>query len=1120
MRRKMSNRTFRSLTLALLLTSLLLLTHAVSAQTPSLEQASTRNVQPAPPSPRTGFVAPAVDLSHLTARRAPQQLQALTVPGRWDWRDHGMVTSVKNQGACGSCYAFAALANLESKLLMDGAGAYDFSENNAKECNWYEVTGTYGGTSCSGGNYMQMVNLFTKKGTVLESCDPYVDRDIHCESACPYQRTLLDWRIISGDSVPSAGLLKQYLYDYGPLYTTIYAGDSDAWESEFRNYDGSYTLHHTGGGWPNHAVLIVGWDDGLTHAGGSGAWIVKNSWGTGWGDSGTFTIAYGSASIGMFSSFAHSWQDYDSSGQVLHYDEGGWSNSWGCTGSTTAWGLVEVTPQHDVRVTAVEFWTTDATTDVDVYVYDSFDGTAPGTLLAQELNNAYAEAGYHSVSLSSPVSVGSGDDVVAVVKLSNADHGLPVPADQLGPSETGRTYISCSGSSGTWTDLGSYDSDDVAIRLRTTRESGACGDPHEPNDDPAAATSIAYGDVLTDPTICPAGDEDYYAFSGSAGDLIIADVDARSLSPASQLDAYLYLLDAGGAEIARNDDYDGLDSRLQHRLPADGTYYLKVREYDHAVEGGTDYVYTLTLDERGAGPDIDVSPASLQASAPNGQSTRRSLTIANVGAGPLDFQLSERDTTSTAALLAPRARTPSENAVVGDTDVPWLSASPTSGTVAGGSGQNVIVTFDGAALSPGTYTAEIVAGSNDPDENPVIVPVTFNVGESLDRVVMTIEDSAGSPGSTGNPVTVSADNQSANTTPLGGAQLRLVYDGTTGLTLADVKTTARSSGFETSWTLDESTAAAVEAQILLYNPTGGTIGSGTGPILELLFDVNSSASGDAASLLSFSNVLLSDGTGDSIPADFSDTGQFSFDCARDGDVNDDGHVNIFDLQIVVNMILHAAQPDPDLYPPAWWCRADLAPLPDGDGHWTIFDLQRLIRLIIAAPANRGISGTSTEAGNVISFADVYAVPGSSGAFDITCQNQDTIASAQIRFTYDATTGFRVSDVVSAARTEEMSVDLNLDDSDPSAVEALVLLYDATGRSSLKEGSGSILSVASDVAADAEGNPNLAFTEVLLSDASAHPLTRTVRPGQIHIQRAVYLPLVIRSAPDHRAVDRR
>jgi uncharacterized repeat protein (TIGR01451 family) len=415
-----------------------------------------------------------MDLPHLTGQRMPSDgVSPQAVLSKWDWRQTGKVTSVRNQGACGSCYSFAALGNIEAKMLIDGATTYDFSENNAKECNWYETSGTGGGSSCSGGNYDMLANLFSKKGTVLESCDPYQASDVPCKSTCPYQKTLLDWRIISTNAVPNANVLKQYIQTYGPVYTSLYAGDGDAWDTEFGSYNGSYTLHHAGAETPNHAVLIVGWDDSLTHSGsGTGGWIVKNSWGTSWGgtcgygtERGYFTIAYGSASIGKWSSFMYDWQDYDSSGSLMYYDEGGWSTSTGY-GDTTAWGLVKFIPTSNTYATRVEFWTTDATTDVDVYIYDDFDGSTLSNKLGEVLNNSFGEAGYHSVALASPLAVTAGDDVIAVVKFTNDSYTYPVPRDPYGYQETGRTYLSHSGTS--WSES-SYD---VAIRLRASTALG------------------------------------------------------------------------------------------------------------------------------------------------------------------------------------------------------------------------------------------------------------------------------------------------------------------------------------------------------------------------------------------------------------------------------------------------------------------------------------------------------------------------------------------------------------------------------------------------------------------------------------------------------------------------
>ncbi|UCE24090.1 MAG: T9SS type A sorting domain-containing protein [Candidatus Zixiibacteriota bacterium] len=447
--------------LTLLVVAVLVCTGSVvfaeDAETPSIAPLRPQLTSELPPG--TGFVPPRMDLSHLSSSRAPIQYLSAAVPAAWDWRTQSALTSVKSQGLCGSCYAFAALANIESKLLIDGEPYPDFSENNAKECNYYQ-------TSCGGGNYYTLASWLSQTGTVLEGCDPYVASDVACQSACPYSTTLLDWRIISESSVPAEAVLKQYIYDYGPVYTSMYAGDADAWYTELSLYDGSYTLFYDGLEGTNHAVLIVGWDDSFVHAGPSspGGWIVKNSWGLGWGDAGYFTIAYGSAGMGKWSSFVFDWQDYDTDGDLLHYDEAGWNSNIGY--GTTSWGMCKFVQPATSYLYRVEFWTADVTTDIDIYVYDDFSGGTLSNLLASKLNVSFAEAGYHSVALDSPLEITIGEDFYIAVKITDATYGFPICCDSDGPYETATTYISSNGIA--WLDMGTGYGDDVCIRARTS----------------------------------------------------------------------------------------------------------------------------------------------------------------------------------------------------------------------------------------------------------------------------------------------------------------------------------------------------------------------------------------------------------------------------------------------------------------------------------------------------------------------------------------------------------------------------------------------------------------------------------------------------------------------------
>jgi murein DD-endopeptidase MepM/ murein hydrolase activator NlpD len=123
----------------------------------------------------------------------------------------------------------------------------------------------------------------------------------------------------------------------------------------------------------------------------------------------------------------------------------------------------------------------------------------------------------------------------------------------------------------------------------------SCSDGNEPNDSFATATAIAYSETRWG-YVCPGADMDYFAFTGNAGDTIIADINAGVYG--SWLDSVLFLLDSDGAtELASNDDATSgsLDSLIGYTLPHDGTYYLKVRDYSHPSAGSADYYFELSL---------------------------------------------------------------------------------------------------------------------------------------------------------------------------------------------------------------------------------------------------------------------------------------------------------------------------------------------------------------------------------------------------------------------------------------------------------------------------------------------------------------------------------------------
>jgi hypothetical protein len=210
--------------------------------------------------------------------RMIRAVRGMYFPASFDWRSQGGVTPIKSQGGCGSCWAFCAVAALESQILISSGLEEDLSEQAVLACNGE-------GDDCDGGWMETAYDLWMDSGAVREECMPYheVDTDACIQESCEAVATL-DGYYYVGDTVSD---IKQAVLG-GPVAVAM------AVCGGFASYtSGCYEDDCTD---INHAVTIVGWDDNM--CGGAGAWIVKNSWGPEWGEDGYLYIKYGSCEIG------------------------------------------------------------------------------------------------------------------------------------------------------------------------------------------------------------------------------------------------------------------------------------------------------------------------------------------------------------------------------------------------------------------------------------------------------------------------------------------------------------------------------------------------------------------------------------------------------------------------------------------------------------------------------------------------------------------------------------------------------------------------------------------------------------------------------------------------------
>ena len=378
-----------------------------------------------------------------------------TLPARYSLVDDGYVTPVEDQQSSGNCWAFAAIASLESCILKASNQTFIFSVENMK--NLAEMYSAYGWKmETNGGGYdeMPMGYLTSWLGPVNATLDAYDDMSTLSpvlESEIHVQNIYV---LPTRTSYTDNDAIKEAILKYGGVYASYYH------VSKYYNSNtyGYYCSDSTGG---NHAICVVGWDDNYSknnfnyQPSGDGAFIVKNSWGSNWGDNGYFYISYYDKvlfKVGKDNqAFTYILNDTVRYTKNYQYDVAG-RTDFLVNGKNTIWYQNNYNATGNEVIAAVStYFNTTVDYELSVYVNDILKTTQNGT---QE------NGGYYTIPLNEYVPVSIGDTFKIVVKLSNPKTGYAVVpiSEQVSTTRVyytpGVSYFSLDGT--TWTDLYNY----------------------------------------------------------------------------------------------------------------------------------------------------------------------------------------------------------------------------------------------------------------------------------------------------------------------------------------------------------------------------------------------------------------------------------------------------------------------------------------------------------------------------------------------------------------------------------------------------------------------------------------------------------------------------------------
>ncbi|MDD3268606.1 MAG: lectin like domain-containing protein [Syntrophomonadaceae bacterium] len=399
---------------------------------------------------KPGFIPPPLNLSHLKGKTLFQANKPLAFLPNFDLRKEGKLSPIQDQGAAGTCWAFATYGSLESYLLPQQE--WNFSENNMKNLMSENCPEGYDRQPDGGGNqFISTAYLARWNGPVLEAEDPYDAFNASCSEYNPRKHIQQAVYIPDRNGALDNNNIKKALVNYGAVFTSMFYDDASY------NPD-NYSYYYRGTSFSNHAICLVGWDDNydrnkfINPPAGKGAYIGRNSWGSSWGDKGYFYISYYDSRIGSNNVLFNNAEDPNNYGVVHQYDPLGWVASAGYN-SPSAWFGNVFTAENKETLAAVSWYVGSPNADYQLMVYTNpQNGNPRSGVRVKNLSGVIAEPGYYTKVFKKPYTLSKDLKFSVLVRLTTPGYNYPIPLEMAIPgysskasSSQGQSFISRNG---------------------------------------------------------------------------------------------------------------------------------------------------------------------------------------------------------------------------------------------------------------------------------------------------------------------------------------------------------------------------------------------------------------------------------------------------------------------------------------------------------------------------------------------------------------------------------------------------------------------------------------------------------------------------------------------------